>query len=131
MEHESIAGDLKSCLKNIQVDTLTAAGLDVRANFVFSKEFCAYQGHFPGKPILPAIVQLASVRFLAEKVLELSLSPLNLSKVKFKGMVQPDDEITVHLNLTAEAENWQGDFTLLRDSGELLTVGHIVLGGSA
>jgi hypothetical protein len=45
-------------------------------------------------------------------------------------MVQPDDEIAIHLKLTAESQHWQGNFTLLRDSGELLTAGHIVLGGS-
>ena len=130
MEHESIAGDLRSCLKVILIETKTASELVVTGNFTFSKEYCAYQGHFPGKPILPAIVQLATVRFLAEEALASALFPVNLSKVKFKGMVQPDDQIVVHLSLTLEAATWQGGFKLLRDNGELLTMGHIVLSGT-
>lgn len=130
MEHESIAGDLKACLKGIRVETKTVSELVVTGNFIFSKEYCAYQGHFPGKPILPAIVQLAAVRFVAEEALESTLFPVNLSKVKFKGMVQPGDEIVVHLSLTVETANWQGGFKLLRDTGEVLTTGHIVLSGN-
>ena len=127
MEHESIEGGLQSCLKNIHVDTLTAEELAVVGNFVFSKEFCAYEGHFPGKPILPAIVQLAAVRILAETALETSLIPNKLTKIKFKGMVQPDDQIKVIVSLTRDKLLWQGSLKLLKDTGEIITSGNITL----
>ena len=127
MGHESIAGDLESCLKEKKVEFLTSTELVVVGDFVFPGEFCAYQGHFPGQPILPAIVQLAAARFLAEATLKISLFPVQLSKVKFKGMVQPDDKIKVYISLTKENLFWQGKFELQKNSGQLLTSGSITL----
>lgn len=127
MGHESIEGELGSCLKMIRVETQTTTRLVVTGNFVFPEEYCGFEGHFPGNPILPAIAQLAAVRFLAESVLKSSLLPASLSKVKFKGMVQPGEDIVVHLQLQGGDGSWQGGFTLLRDAGELLTSGNIIL----
>lgn len=127
MGHESIAGDLEFCLKAKKVELLTSTELVAVGDFVFPVDYCAYQGHFPGQPILPAIVQLAATRFLAESALKTSLFPAQLSKVKFKGMVQPDDKIKVYISLTKENLFWQGTFELQKDSGELLTTGRITL----
>ena len=125
MGQKSIAGDLKSCLKKCRVDTHTLTKFVVAGTFIFSKEFCAYEGHFPGKPILPAIVQLAAARFLAEKTLCVALVPVQMSRVKFKGMVLPGDEIEIQLSATKDNCFWNGSFKLLKSSGEILSSGQI------
>lgn len=125
MEQQSIAMGLRSSLKKITIDTLTPTQLVVTGEFVFLEDFCAFAGHFPSQPILPAIVQLAAVRFLAESALEKPLNLLQLSKVKFKGIVQPGNEIEVKLSLTKENLSWQGILKLLNDSGAIISSGHI------
>lgn len=125
MEHDSIEGGLPSCLKKLTVDTLSSTELVVKGVFVFPKTFCAFEGHFPEQPILPAIVQLAVVRYLAESALKKSLVPAEMSRVKFKGMVQPDDQIEVSVSLTQKRLLWQGNLKLHKDSGELLSSGNI------
>lgn len=125
MDHESIEGGLPSCLQKLTVETLTSTELVVKGKFSFPKGFCAYEGHFPGQPILPAIVQLAVVRYLAEAALKTSLVPAELSRVKFKGMVLPDDQVEVSVSLTQKTLLWQGNFKIHKDSGELLSSGNI------
>jgi 3-hydroxyacyl-[acyl-carrier-protein] dehydratase len=125
MEQKSIEGALPSCVKHFSVETLTSTELIVRGVFIFPIKFCAYEGHFPGQPILPAIVQLAAARYIAESALKTSLVPTEITKMKFKGMVQPDDEIEVHVSLTQKNLLWQGTMKLHKDSGELLSSGNI------
>lgn len=125
MQHESIEGGLPSCLKKLTVETFTTTELVVKGVYVFPKTFCAFEGHFPEHPILPAIVQLAAARYIAESALNISLVPAELSRVKFKGMVQPDDQIEVSVSLTQKKHLWQGNLKLYRDSGELLSSGNI------
>jgi len=125
MEQKTIEGGLPSCLKNLSVDKLTPTELIVKGVFVFPITFCAYEGHFPGQPILPAIVQLAAARYLAESALNTSLVPTELSKMKFKGMVQPDDRVDLYVVLTQKNLLWQGTLKLHKDSGELLSSGNI------
>lgn len=125
MEHESIEGRLPSCLQKLTVETLTSTELVVKGIFSFPKGFCAYEGHFPGQPILPAIVQLAAVRYLAEAVLKTALVPAELSRVKFKGMVLPDDQVELSVSLTQKTLLWQGNFKIHKDARELLSSGNI------
>jgi len=91
-EHSSIAAStLGNCLQSI------AASDDGRitGTFTFAPDFPAFAGHFPGQPVLPAIVQLATVRLLASRYLEADLVPLRVDKVKFKNMIGPGEPVTV------------------------------------
>lgn len=125
MEDESIEGGLASCLQKLTVETLTATELIAKGSFIFPITFCAYDGHFPGQPILPAIVQLAAARYVAESVLNAPLIPAELSRVKFKGMVLPDDQIEISVSLRQQKLVWQGNLKLQKNSGELLSSGNI------
>ncbi len=127
MELKTIAGDIESCRKELTVTTQTDTDLAVTAQFSFPESYCAFEGHFPVKPILPAIVQLAAVRYIAEFALGEPLMPSTLSRVKFKGMVQPEDQIVVELKLKRIDKGWQGSFTIVQDTAELLSSGNITL----
>jgi 3-hydroxyacyl-[acyl-carrier-protein] dehydratase len=90
---------------------------ELRAVFVFNAAYSGFGGHFPGRPILPAIVQLASVRFLAELGLKQSVYPVSYSRVKFRGIIQPDERIEVQLQMVKKEAAWVGSFSL-HNSGE-------------
>ena len=62
----------------------------IQGIFVFPPDFPAFDGHFPGQPVLPAIAQLAAVRLLAAKHLGRDLTAFRLDRAKFKSMVSPD-----------------------------------------
>ena len=55
-----------------------------------------FQGHFPGNPILPAVVQLMMANIAIEEQLGRPLEIRHINRAKFKSMVYPDSMITVH-----------------------------------
>ncbi|WP_039017687.1 hypothetical protein [Halocynthiibacter namhaensis] len=57
-----------------------------------------FQGHFPNHPILPGVAQLDwAVRFSSE-YLELSCDIRQVTKLKFKQLVLPEDPIALQLD---------------------------------
>lgn len=97
--------------------------LAVSADFRFLPGFAGFQGHFPGNPILPAIIQLATVRFVAERALGHGLAPALCKKIKFKGMIRPGNPVTVNLAMKKAGETWSGNFSLKRPDGEAVASG--------
>jgi 3-hydroxyacyl-[acyl-carrier-protein] dehydratase len=61
--------------------------------YYFSSEFIGFAGHFPGKPVLPAIVQLMMAQILIEEYEEQPLKLSKVSRAKFIMPLQPEQEI--------------------------------------
>ena len=97
----------------------------VVAELCCSADFPAFAGHFPGKPVLPAVIQLAVVRSLTSDLLGRSLVPVRTGRLKFKGMVGPDDLILVRIDVKREGENWMSSFKLEQD-GKRVSSGSLV-----
>ena len=89
--------------------------LKVSANLCCPPDFPAFAGHFPGQPVLPAVIQLALVRTLAAEVLNRPLHPEKAERVKFKTMVRPDETVFVEVGLKSVGEKWQAEFRLKND----------------
>ncbi|MCJ8501596.1 3-hydroxyacyl-ACP dehydratase FabZ family protein [Desulfatitalea alkaliphila] len=64
-----------------------------------------FNGHFPGHPILPGVAQLGMVLDVLRHAREMPLRVVEVSRVRFKQMVLPDD----HLVVTAEARPGKND----------------------
>lgn len=75
-------------------------------------DFPGFAGHFPDQPILPAVLQLLAVRLLAESLLETPLTPVNGDRLKFKGMVGPDEKVNLRVTLREQAGVRKVDFSL-------------------
>ncbi len=112
----------KSCLEH-HVDICDDYQLQARAVFMFKENFPGFSGHFPGQPVLPAIVQLAMVRYLAECVLGGSLLPVRYERTKFRAMIQPGEKVVVDINFTKKEENWAGSFVIQRTDKEQVATG--------
>ena len=76
-------------------------------SFFIDKTFPAFEGHFPGAPLLPGIVQIEIVLFCIELILNKNVSVSEIKKAKFIKPVPPDSEIYVlvtanagHYNIT-------------------------------
>jgi 3-hydroxyacyl-[acyl-carrier-protein] dehydratase len=67
-------------------------------DFCFTDAFLGFAGHFPGYPILPAILQTLLAQLLAEQIMGEPLQFLSLKRAKFTRQLRPGDRITVSLS---------------------------------
>ena len=72
------------------------------ADLVFDPDAAYFQGHFPGFPLLPGVVQLGVAHHFAERFLGREIVLKTVKKMKFSGMVHPTE--VVHLSLILVAE---------------------------
>ena len=111
-----------SCMK-WKIDSRNEKTIKLSSIFVFSDSFPGFDGHFPGQPVLPAIIQLAAVRYIAECGIGQPLMPTNYKRTKFRGIIQPDEEIEITLALHAEEKQWVGKFAIRQSAKEVVANG--------
>jgi 3-hydroxymyristoyl/3-hydroxydecanoyl-(acyl carrier protein) dehydratase len=114
---------MAACCRHWQGSQAEPHGRSALGEFRFPPSFLGFAGHFPGNPLLPAVLQLAAARYGAGRLLGRPLIPSALGKVKFKGMVRPDDELILRLHLREGAGDLSVDFTWKRCDTGLISSG--------
>lgn len=76
------------------------------------RDFLGFTGHFPGNPVLPALLQLLMVRLLMEEALGAPCS-LEIRNAKFTVPIRPDTGITVRVERGDSA--WNAALRIQRD----------------
>lgn len=122
MGYETIGGGLVRYSSIISSEK-TDSSVRVEAQAIFPESFCGFRGHFPGKPLLPAVVQLGLVRVVGQKALEVNLSTVALEKVKFRGMILPDEKIRIRVHFDWQITVWQASFKLQKTDDSLVASG--------
>lgn len=112
---------LEKCLKEV-IDT---GNNEIKGVFVFPQDFPAFEGHFPGQPVLPAVVQLAAARLLAAKHLGIQLVPISVDRAKFKAMIGPDEQMTITITPDRTSNKITIPFAIATDKG-IASTGKIV-----
>ena len=108
---------IEDCIQAISVD-----GKDqVIGILTFGADFPAFEGHFPEQPVLPAIVQLTAVRFLAAKHLGKQLAPTSVDRAKFKTMIVPEEQVTITIRLDQLDNDVTISFSITTDKGKAAT----------
>lgn len=107
---------LADCLSELVSDPVARSG---RARLCCPEDFTGFAGHFPGAPILPAVVQLMAVRLLAETIAATPLEEVAAERLKFKGMVQPAEVINIQVNLRQDQELLRAAFALDRAGAQV------------
>lgn len=78
------------------VSRIEATGVDtIKQRYRFGPDFIGFKGHFPGNPILPAIVQIRIAMTMIEKHKGYRLVLAGVEKAKFQMPLLPDQEIEV------------------------------------
>ncbi len=81
-------------------------------------------GHFPGRPLVPAVIILDEIRAIMAEVLDRE-APIAVDHCKFQGFVLPDQPFDASLAITA---NRIVDFTCkARDDDRVLAKGRLRL----
>ena len=99
---KSIIDEIREC--NTIAAHETSRGFE--KGFLFKSDFSGFQGHFPGNPILPAIVQLMTARESIIEQMEKELVIAKISRAKFQKMIIPDIPFTVIWNVTNEENSF-------------------------
>ena len=93
----------------------------ISAELCCPADFPAFDGHFPGQPVLPAVMQLVVVRMLAGELLQVPLEMVETGKMKFKGMIQPDEVILVKVDVEKIDGQWRAVFKLAKPDSVVAT----------
>ena len=118
MTSQSLTDDLHHSLLSWQSEE-TATGIKFSGSYRFSADFLAFRGHFPEQPVLPAIVQLAAVRQLAERSLNKKLLTSGCERIKFRGVVGAEQVLDIMGTLIKEDKGWQVQFKLRHDTNKI------------
>lgn len=89
---------MNSMRQAISRSALGAANLTAdngEQSFCFTEDFPGFAGHFPGYPILPAILQTLMAQMVAEQVRGERLEFLALDRAKFTRELRPGERILV------------------------------------
>ena len=112
----------KSIEQSIVEDCIQSVNIDDNNQIIgiltFSADFPAFEGHFPEQPVLPAIAQLAAVRFLAAKHLGKQLLPTSVDRAKFKTMIGPEEQVTITIRLDQLDNDVTISFSITTDKGK-------------
>jgi len=78
----------------------------------FAPGFIGFSGHFPGNPILPAIVQVCAVVLLAGEEGGKTLRLAAVQFAKFLSPIRPDEEVSIRCRRRANSGDHICDGTL-------------------
>lgn len=89
-----------------------------------------FQGHFPGAPVLPGVVQLEMVKAVLSKALEKPFALKEMSTCKFLEVLNPAEtpELTIQLQIKGEelldvaATGRQGEKTYFKARASFLSL---------
>ena len=78
------------------MEVLTGTGTETGARrYRFDPGFIGFSGHFPGNPVLPAIVQIRAVVSLAEAEGGKTLRLAAVRSAKFLAPIRPDEDVWI------------------------------------
>ena len=93
-----ISGQTRQCMSDL---TETGAG-ELRARFLFPAEFIGFKGHFPGKPILPAVCEIQAALAMLEAWKGRRVTLRDILLAKFATPVTCDEEVVYLCSVTME-----------------------------
>lgn len=67
--------------------------------FVFAEEFPGFMGHFPGHPVLPAVVQMMAATCVASHGQSRVRDIKGVAQAKFLTPISPGMPVTVHARM--------------------------------
>ena len=98
-------------IQNALVSITKISDDEIKAEFSFHPEAHVFLGHFPGRPIVPGIMQIEMTRFSVEQSRNKNYKIQSIRKTKFSELIKPEDKITIAITLYDSGE-----------SGEILNI---------
>lgn len=106
-----ISSELRSRIRNVAE---TGSGT-FEGTVSFDPGFRGFEGHFPGRPIVPGVCLIELVRVFAEVVLKRKLRCVGIPQCRFRRPVEAGDEVKCRLRRTkceGAASEWSADISV-------------------
>ncbi len=69
------------------------------ASITLNKNHAIFKGHFPGNPVTPGVCMMQIIKELTENILNVSLTMVSTSNVKFMALINPEVNAELKLDL--------------------------------
>lgn len=69
------------------------------ATITLNKDHAIFKGHFPGNPVTPGVCMMQIIKEITESVLNVSLTMISTSNVKFMAIINPEVNAELILDL--------------------------------
>ena len=90
---------LRKGIEASAMETIAGTGPETGARrYRFGPGFIGFSGHFPGNPVLPAIVQIRAVVSLAEEEGGKTLRLAAVRSAKFLAPIRPDEDVWIRVS---------------------------------
>ena len=73
--------------------------------YFISGDEIVFKGHFPNSPVFPGVLLIGMTTDLIRKSIREPISLAKISRHRFSGMVQPDDQITIKIKVKKSEPN--------------------------
>lgn len=77
------------------------------ASITLNKDHAIFKGHFPGNPVTPGVCMMQIIKEITESVLNVSLTMVSTTNVKFMAIINPEvnAELTLDLDISENEAN--------------------------
>ncbi|PLX97558.1 MAG: 3-hydroxyacyl-ACP dehydratase [Desulfuromonas sp.] len=86
---------LRSELNHCCCGDVVVDGERVEQSFILPESFIGFGGHFPGYPIVPAVIQVLMAQLVAEQGQLISHAPTAVERAKFHRQLRPAERIDI------------------------------------
>lgn len=93
---------LRAQIRHCMSDLRESGDSQARARFVFPAEFIGFQGHFPGRPVLPAVCEIQAAVAMLEAWTKKRVKLREIISAKFSTPVTCDEELVYSCDLAME-----------------------------
>ncbi len=78
---------------------------EVKAEIIFNKNHKVFDGHFPGNPIVPGVVQIQIMKDLLERALQKNVFLNRAKSIKFLNVINPYEVSEVLFEIMFEQQS--------------------------
>ena len=90
-------GKLMCSIRECMSDLRSENDNILSANFIFPDDFLGFEGHFPGKPVLPGVCKIQAVLLMLRESKNKNVLLKEIVQAKFFSPVLCNEEITFNL----------------------------------
>ncbi len=99
-------------IQNALISITKISNNEIKAEFSFHNNAHVFLGHFPGRPIVPGIMQIEMVRFSVERSRNKKYRIQSIKKTKFSELIKPGDKITIAIILDNNTGDSEKNFNI-------------------
>lgn len=94
------------------------------------KSHAIFNGHFPGNPVTPGVVQMEIIKELVGEVIGVKMNMVSMSNCKFLAILNPEGDAAVDVQLKlsqGDAGEWKVNATIINSANTYLKMSAIYL----